>query len=354
MTYAKNLGLTPVTTMLGPANSDFFLTDAGPSPLLAGPGKQRVTLHGSGLHLHRTLSVGAWSDQGASTGNTLEDVNADGTMGHVTLDFQGVAGPWQIQAFDPHSTTNAESNPLVVQVYPGMPTAYDPNSISSAFAEGRLAPVVVQRVPAYGGDGTRVIITGGIAWLPSPNNGPSQRYDASGPGLLYNDPGGTWRFVGIDDFSDHDRAAAEEVFQTPMTYGRTVDLFGIPLPGAGAYGEIPEFWPDGRPVVSPWAAGFAAHAWQSTPDAAGGSVGGAGGTLQPPTHTDDPTDPTALVPDAHDPSGSALPSAAPVPPAPFTPLLQQVVPVNPSTMSPAALLLAAGVLVYLATGKRGN
>lgn len=348
MTYASNLGaITPMQTVLGPANSDFMLTGVEPLPLLAGPGKQRVVLHGSGFNGHQRLSVGAWSSVTEdSTGDTLENISSDGTRGEVTLDFKGVAGAWQIQLFDPYKPGNLESNPLVVQVVPGTPTAYDPYAFSTMLMNGQVNPYVVQAVLAFDAHGN-VVVTGGVAYPPSAD-GSVHRVDTTGPGLLYNRPGGTWQFVPVQQFGDADRQAAADAYQVPNTAtawaGRGgLDPFGIPLPGTigRGDGQVPWLWPDGSPVVSPWASVYVA----ATGSVGGGSVGG--------EHADDPTDATALVPSATDPSGSALPSAAPVPPPPFT-SLQQVVPVSPSSVSPAVLLLAAGVLAYLASGKRGN
>lgn len=82
-----------------------------------------------------------------------------------------------------------------------------------------------------------------------------------------------------------------------------------------------------------------------TPPVVAPSVGGSGG---------DPfaQDPSALVPHPTDPSGMATPTVPPASPSPYV-ATTQVLPVNPATVPTGVLLLAAGVLAFLAT-RRGK
>lgn len=329
-TGARRFGLGAITapqTMLGPQNSDFAITGIEPATPFAGPGTQRIVIHGVNLGGHQALSVGAWGDGGSSSGGTLENISADGTRGEVTLDFKGEAGRWQLQVFDPYKSGNLESNPIVFTVAAGTPVAYDPNSFAVMFQQGLINPYVAQAVLEYDSKGN-VVVKGGVAYPPGAD-GVVRRIDTSGPGLLYDRPGGRWEFVPVQNFTDADRQAAADVYQIPNNVTAWanrggLDPFGIPLPGTigRGDGQVPWVWPSGAAVVSPWAASYVASGGGSA-----GSAGGSGGAVQPVLYASPLAPPVA-------PGNTPTPPAATT--SPVQPLYTSTTTVSPGPIAPAA------------------
>lgn len=242
----------------------------------------------------------------------------------------------------------------------GPAASYSPEQV--AFQSGNMTPLLViaetRLVASQNSAGQPTnynVVTGG-----SPMYGygvdPNQKFPTAG--VLVNDPG-TWRFVPAGP-----EAVRIVTDRLPVCvpnlgncYNGQADCFGLPIVTPTCPGDLAWVDLNGNTVTSPWSTGRApapGSVIQQDPN----TYYGAAPNYQPPVTAspsggDVDDDPTALVPSAHDPSGSTVPGLAPTPPAPYTPS-QQVAMVNPASVSPAMLLVAAGVLAYLASQKRGS